>query len=340
MVDRALRIGAVAPLLTLASAFCGLVGTASANLIASDSYSIGTSPSSGQYQAGSVLMTQPPNLTTLGFANGGYGGGTGTSQFGVTSGGLSYPPIGPPPANDGKVTVTGTALGMGYKSVARSLSPIPVPTSPSYFFSMLIRSDGVASVAGGGYVLAGFGNLVQPVPGPTNGFLAGLYLGFAQDTGHSNDTGDLIIRYRTPDLSTPPPMLSSDAILVDGSKTNTVGQTYMVVAELDPNSSEAIDKVSYWVNPTKFDSVDSLTSSSLAAGSFNSLSFQVPGDFARLTFAENNWNVGADFDEVKMGTTLADVVPAAAVPEPGSLILVGIGIVGGLGARVRRRARD
>jgi hypothetical protein len=314
-------------------AFGGLSGTASAGLIAADSYTIGSSPTSGQYQAGSVLMTQPSNLTTFGFANGGYTGGTGTSQFGITSGGLSYPPIGPPPANDGKVTVTGSAIGSGYKSVARNLSPTPVATSPSYFFSLLIRSDGIASVAGAGYVLAGFGNNVQPVPGPTNGFLEGLYFGLAQDTGHANDTGDLIIRYRTPNLSTPPPMLSSDAILIDGSQTNTVGQTYLVVGELDVNSNGPIDRVSYWVNPTQFDSVAALTATSITSGSFDSLSIQLPSDFTRLTFAENNWNVGADFDEVKMGTTLGDVVPAVSVPEPGSLFLVGLGVVGGLGVR-------
>ena len=74
------------------------------------------------------------------------------------------------------------------------------------------------------------------------------------------------------------------------------------------------------------------------AGSLATLALQSASDFQRITYSATNWTGRANFDDVNLGTSLADVVPQA-VPEPSSIAMMAIGLVGGLGlANHRRRA--
>ena len=312
----------------------GLAAPASAGLIASDSYAIGTDPTAGQYQAGVSLMKQPSNLSTLGFVNGAFAGGSLTSNFQATAGGLAYAPYDTPSTNDGKVSWTGAAADGMTRSNGRSLNP--VASSGSYWFHIIVSQDGTTAPSTNGYVLAGLGNTVPPLLGATVGNNEGLFFGFAQH-GTANDAGDLVIRYRDGASTT------ADAILVNGSTSNTA-QVYDIIARLDVNvGGGSADNLTYWVNAKDYSSQAALDATSLVTndttGPLSTLALQSSSDFQRMTYSATNWTGRANFDELRFGTTLADVAPSGSlvVPEPASVAMTAIGLLGGLGLTIRRR---
>lgn len=317
-----------------------LGSSASADYIAGDSYTIGSNPAAGQYQAGVALKSQPANLTTPGFATGPYNQGSQTSNFTATAGGLAAGLYTSPPANDGKATWLGAPADGATRSVGRAFSPTPVATSGTYWFNILVSQDGTTSPSTNGYVLGGFGNTVPPVLGTTAGNNQGLFFGFAQH-GTAGDFGDLVIRYRSGGAATP--NMTSDAILLSGATMNTAG-VFDIVARLDVNvRPDGTDNLTYWVNPTDGRSQAALDATALVTndnttGPLATFALQNSSDFVRLTYSATNWTGRANFDEVRLGTTLADVVPST-VPEPGSIMLVGIGLIAGLGAFARRRTQ-
>ncbi len=324
---------------------------ASASLIAGDSYAIGSNPGLGQYAAGVALnSTTLSGLTTPGFATGGYVQGSGTSNFEVTSGGLSYPAYGSPSASDGKVSWVGAAASSSPRSDARAFNAVPNlasgATSATYWFHITVSQDGTTAASSNGFVLAGFGNSTPPTLGATTNEVQGLYFGYAQH-GTAGDSGDLVIRYRNGMDTT------ADATLVSGATANTAA-VFDIVARLTVTTSGVANgALTYWVDPTRYGSIAALDASSMvnndnAAGTIQTQAYAPSGlatdpssNFARLTYTAQNWSGRANFDEPRFGTTLADVAPAsspAAVPEPGSGLLLGIGLLGGLATAIRRRA--
>ncbi len=343
-----IRVGVVSMGLAAASLAFGSA-RARATLIAGDSYLIGSSLAAGQYASGVALNSSSLNgLTSPGFATNGYTGGSGTSNFQATSGGLNYASYATPAVNDGKVSWVGGPSDGVVRSDARSFNAVPALAagtgSATYWFHIMVSQDGTTLPSSNGFVLAGFGNSTPPVLGATSNEVQGLYFGFAQH-GTANDSGDLVIRYRNGMDTT------ADAILVGGATSNTA-TVYDVVARLVVNTSGAANgALTYWVDPTNFASTAGLDATALATndatGPIQTQAYAPSGNlatdpasnFARLTYTAQNWAGHANFDEARFGTTLADmsVSPAVAVPEPASAPLVAIGLAGGLAAAIRRR---
>jgi hypothetical protein len=316
---------------------CGAMTRAHADvLIASDSYATGSSPAAGQYVAGASLFNgQPAGLVTPGFVNGGYTHGTITNNFISSSTGLASTADGASATGSGSVSWVAAPTDNTLRTTARNLSNFNEGTTGSYWMSMLVSNTGNQTTTNG-WVLSGFGGTVAPTFGTTSGNLSGIFIGFSDDSGTAGEA-DLVLRYRNGTGAT-----SADQTLVNGAGNSTAGQTYLVVAQVNINSSGSTDQVNYWVNPADLNSVADLNSTSLASGTLNTFSYQGAstgvGDFTRLNYSALNWNGDATFDEQRLGTTLASIAPTA-VPEPSSMILLGAGSIAALAVRSRRRAR-
>ena len=268
---------------------------ASAELNATDSYRIGPNPTDGEYLE-AQLNAQPADLTVMGFANGGYGLGTGTAQFQATTISLNSTVGG----LGGKVTYSSAPLDSIYRAVARATDPIP--GNGTYYMSHTVNRGDIPQAGGDGFALTGFGNFVPPERGPTAGFLAGVFVGFTQNASNPNSFGDLVLRARTTTSQS-----AEDIVLVDGSNVSTVNQSYTVVIRVEITGS--VDAVAWWLDPTDFSNGEAgLTSSSTANGSFSSFAFGGASDLQRLTYASRDWNGNAFFDEARLGTSVDNLV--------------------------------
>lgn len=328
------------------SLFAGIASTANAQLIASDSYKIGSSLASGEYTLdanGAGLGTQLFNtaalgasgsatgLVTPGFTNGRYGSGNGTAQFAATSVGLAYAPLGVTSTGSGKVTYTPVALDATVRNTARTLSPTPVTNSTTYWVTALVNRGAVSGSTGLGYMMAGFGGTLGATTldvGATGA--PGLFFGY------SGDTGNLAIRYRDTNN------LTTESVLVAGSSSlNNVTNALLFKIEVGYAGGVA-DRLTYWVNPTNFTNEAGLTSTASASSVLTGTNIlSSNADFQRLTYITNRWDSSAFYDEMRLGTTLASVTAGAGiatVPEPGTFALLGLGGLAALGVIRRRRA--
>jgi PEP-CTERM motif len=317
------------PLLLTALGFSlfGLCGPARAQLIASDSYAIGSSLTSGQYPSGAALSSTAllgvsgtaGGLTTPGFTVGRYGAGTGTSQFSATSSGLSYAPLGAASGTSGKVSYAAAGLDNTNRSTARTLSPA-APVSSTYWTSLLVNR-GATVGTGLNYVMAGFGGTTAPLTLAAAGG-PGLFMGF------SGDAGNLAMRYRDVGGT------FTETILNPTTLANT---TYAIVARIDVNTSGTSDSVTWWLNPTDFTSPATLTSTAQLTNSFTGNVLSANTDLVRLNYLSFNWNSSAFFDEARLGTTLASLggQAGAAAPEPGTIALGTLGLAALLARRRR-----
>ena len=302
----------------------GTLTPANAQLIASDSYKIGSTPASGQYANNTSLASQA-SVTVQGFTNS--LGGSGTSQFQSQTGGLNYTAYGADSTTSGKVTYLATGLDNTGRSTARNLAT-PIPTSSTYWFGYLLNRGAVSGSTGLGFVLTGFGAPGEPIVGSAG--IAGLF------AGYSGDSGNLVLRYR--DTSN----LGAETTLLSGAGGALDNNTYLVIASVDVNVGGGIaDNVSYWVNPTDLTSTATLTSTSAASGAFTGNLLSAPSDITRLNYLSRNWNSSAFFDEPRLGTSLASIsgITASAAPEPGSFALLGTGALTFAGMCITRRRR-
>lgn len=312
-------------LIGLFSALC-LAVPSQAGLIGADSYVIGTDPTAGEYET-ITLKDQPSNLTNLGFVDGPYSSGTGTSQFAATDTGLNYAPLGESSATSGKVNYSAAALDNIYRANARNSSGLS--GSSTYWITHLVNRGGIPESGGNGYVLSGIGNFVAPDLGATSGTLEGAFVGFRQDETRPDSFGDLVIRSRVDPANT-----SADEVLIDGSVTSTFGNTYAVVMKAEINVAGGQDRISWWLDPTIFLNESTLTSSSAASGSFLNYAYGST-TLGRLNYSSRNWNGNAFFDGVKVSTTLEGL--GGEIPEPSTVVMVTLAGLGLVATRLRRK---
>jgi hypothetical protein len=335
--------------LIAAALIAGVVRPASAGvLIASDDYQVGSSPALGQYATDpnnantsvSELKAQSSSLHNTGFANGAYSGGTATSQFYATSTGLTYAPLGESSTTSGAVAYSAAPIDNTYRANARNLTSTAVPVSGVYWESMIVSQNGLNTsvTTANSYVLGGFGNAVQLLPGAQASNLQGIAFGFAQENGSGADS--LIMRARVGSQT------DGDFTLVDGTKTNTANTTFAIIAQINVNvNGGSTDVVNYWVNPTDLTSINGLNSTAAYSGTANTFAVQgntsngVEQDFTRLTYASYNWNGGATFDDAQISTSLDTLGTfVAPTPEPASALMLGLGLIPAF-LRLRRSAR-
>jgi autotransporter-associated beta strand protein len=292
-----------------------MLSKASAGLVASDSYLIGGSPTSGQYVANTPLKSVDPTNTETGFVAGAYTGGTQTSNIQIDGTGDNYPWLGASSTTSGRVKWLGYSADAATRSVARNLTT--VPNSNVYYESMLVIEGTVTSFAAGQATstLGGFGNAQIPIAGDTGttNVSTGLYIGFANDgvSSYNNNTGNLVIRYSS-GFDSSGNSIDSDAIVINGSTVATTSithdNTYCVVTKITVPSNGGLDTVNWWLNPTVGTSDATLNSSSGASGTFtgNIVSGTNPGSsFSRLTYVSQGGYWPAYWDEPRLSTDLA-----------------------------------
>lgn len=113
-----------------------------------------------------------------------------------------------------------------------------------------------------------------------------------------------------------------DTVILDGVVTSTFGRDYTVVMRADIKIGT--DQITWWLNPTNSGNDDAgLTASALASGSFSSFAFQSAADLQRLNYAARDWNGNVFFDEPRLATSVASLVP-----EPNSVASVEIALLG------------
>jgi hypothetical protein len=287
-----------------------------AQLVAGDSFPLGSNPSAGQYQSGVALKNQPA-ITTTGFVTGNYSGGSPTSNIVVDGTGCNYPWLGASSTTSGRVKWLGYSADHNTRSAARNLGT--VPNSNVYYESMLVIESAVTNYAANvpSAVLGGFGNAALPLPGDTNSSSAmtGLYIGFSNDgvSSYNNNSGNMVIRYDTGNTDSSGNFIDADAIVMNGSTSTTTpiihDNTYCVVTKITvPTGGVGLDTVNWWLNPTVGTSDATLNTSSAALGTFtgNIVSGSNPGSsFSRLSFITQGWYTGAYWDEPRLSTTLA-----------------------------------
>lgn len=99
------------------------------------------------------------------------------------------------------------------------------------------------------------------------------------------------------------------------------GTTYRLVASFDLDTGAA----SLWVNPTSVGSTSITSTGDVAAAGLDGFAFRQSSATPDMNLTIDNLSVGTEFGDV------------AAVPEPGTVALVGLGLVGALYGMRRRR---
>jgi hypothetical protein len=292
----------------------GLALGSQGQLQVSESFAIGA----GQYTANQALFNQG-GTEEIGFS--GSWGGSSTVQyiadtvtmqadglFGESGGKAKFLPVG-----SGFET---------HRSVARSLSG--VSNAPAYYVSQIV-SAGVPAQSrdAEGYAFAGLGNATVS-ENAINGVgfnLGGVYVGFVDDAGTPNEVS-LALRSREAVSGV------NDRVI----QTAASNRIWHVVLKIEANVSGSQDRVTYWLNPTDMGSDALMTATAAATDSYFGFALQSGGDFLRLTTATDSFDRTFFFDEVRLATDLASIVPE---PVTG-LLLAGVGLAA-MGRRARRR---
>ena len=176
----------------------------------------------------------------------------------------------------------------------------------SVYISMLVRADGTLNEGASG----GFFGLTLNASTSTPSVDQDLFIG----KGTSSNYGIEDVGGNNSHLS---------------SSSAAVGVTDLLVVEANFAASGP-DKFTLYVDPTATSMGPAVVKQDSNLGTISSISLYSTGAFS--------------LDEIRIGTSLGDVMPAGetitnAVPEPASLVMLGLGTLGVAAARHRRNRR-
>lgn len=283
--------------------------TTHAATLAGDSFLIGGDPSAGEYIANKPFDTSPAgsdpqNPTIPGFTGPWNTGGTGLWRS--VAGGLSHPAI----VSYGGAAQFQFATEVGERDVKRNLtSPPTIATGNTYWMAALVRLN-ENDPDFDGYAYAGFASDLDD-----DGGTQGLRVGVEGDGSEM----DLVFRHRISGSA------QETVSLLDGISP---GDTHLVVIEAMINSDlggggvNGNDNINIWVDPGSVANEAALGTPDFSLEDF-SLFNNAGLQFLTLEGSDIT-GAGVAFDEIMLGDELADVVTAAAVPEPGSFALWGL----------------
>ncbi len=303
------------------AALAGLATSASAQVIAADSFV--TDEGAGTYVDNSGLNGQNATVGTTGFSTAWSVGSANLQPDTIT---LTQPPTTDQYATGGKGSYIGSSFNAFRRGFRAVDSYTPVADGGDYWMSFLVNSGG-QFVAGGrtdGYALVGYTNFFNQAAfenqaGSANAF--GLQVGYKGNGGGAAGDFDLIVRARdgSGDLT--------DFVLDD---TPVAGATNLIVLKV--SAGAGADVVDYWVDPGDASSEVALDLTAASSGTLNTFAFNTPSDVDRLNVLTTNWSRGFFYDEARFAYDLAGAVP---VPEPTT---AGVALIaaGGLLARRRR----
>jgi len=267
--------------------------------------------------AGVASVTHAAELTYEGFT--GYSTAGGSNDLVGNTGGTGFGGAWASPDSDGFLRTVRTPTAIAYPGYDGSSTPA---ASGGNYLNLAAAFGGAnpfrvfrpLDTAGGGVY-------------DTNGFISGGKIGadnktlwgsilFSNNAAQTNGTGAASIAFDGT-------VSNSTIVLFQPSASN------LLVFRFD-FSAGATDTITTFANPN-LATFDGTTGGVTSA----------PGDYAftalRLTESYANGNNGAEtqFDDIRFGSTLADVAPA--IPEPTSIAILGIATIGLL-ARRRRNA--
>lgn len=288
---------------------------AQADILATDSFSLGTAPEIGEYSTGKLLGQ---NAACVPGWSGKHEWRGSSVQFRAVDKGFVRAVI--PYARGGKVQYLQTK-DPGFRHVSRRLDV--VPPSESYFISCLLNPGGgqVQKSAGNAHALVGFAPDIdkERFEGLTR--TRGILIGFCwQPTTGSTD---LVVRCSTTRGTT------QDFVLLQ----NVTAQTYLVVVKMLLNSdADGTDLISCWVNPTSLTDEDSASATSMADKVISVNCAESPADLNKFVALTNDWSGTFYFDEVRLCTRIEDISSddrRALLPALAALSLIGLTVGGG-----------
>jgi hypothetical protein len=303
-------------------------GSAHAELIAADSFLSGDDPSAGEYRdtgseqfVGAADGTQSPDV--FGFTGAWSGSGSTVAQWTAEAGGIG---------SDLDYEAGGRARFDGVDNLQRRVQrSLDTYTPADTYYMSFISTAALGETDGDGFVGLGFTDNVtdsqMELGGPDG--MRGLLYGYK---ANPDGTTDLVIRHRDR-LSDGTSFGAADTVIAtDVEPAGSENSVDYVIIKVEFDAAlfnpDGNDVVTVYLNPTDISSEAAALASS-STTTFNTFSLAANDDLTQLTMTGIDYSRPASFDEPRLGTEFADVVP-----EPGSMALLGLG---GLLLASRRR---
>ena len=289
--------------------------SAHAVIVAADSFSVGAAPEIGEYGIGKLVKQNP--VCRPGWS-GTHDWRGSSAQFRAVANSLVKPVI--PYARGGKVQYLQTKEP-AFRYVSRKLDA--VPSSKVYYASLLLNPGGDQGqrTANDAHALVGFAAEIDQERFDDARALRGALVGFRwqPETGLT----DLVLRCSSKNGKV------EDTVLLP----RVSNQTYVVVLKVAVNADPPQnDFISYWVNSADLTDEAAATATAGAKKVLAVDCVDGPADLERFVAVTNNWSRSFYFDEVRLGTTLGDVVRddrQALLPALAALSLIGLGLGAG-----------
>jgi hypothetical protein len=213
----------------------------------------------------------------------------------------------------GLATSSGHSINVGGEGTSARFAFGGAITSGTVYFSFALRLTDVSAVTTSGIFWAGFNNSLgsqSTTPTTVSTRLitkpsgAGFQIGLDRNSGQAS------------------------AFVYDPTVYN-LGDTVFVVGAYAINSGTANDVAKLWVNPSSVTFGGAEPGGNLSfAGTGADITVNSLVIFDRATTSPVGSTPVGIVDEVRVGTSWADVTPPDVVPEPASAVCIGLGVLG------------